>query len=87
MAELLQKGHMRESHSPCVVLALVSPKKDGSGKMCVNSCVVNKIIVKCHEGLFECLVMPFGLSNAFSAFRHITNLLLGNLSLYTSTTF
>ncbi|GJS80161.1 transposon ty3-I gag-pol polyprotein, partial [Tanacetum coccineum] len=73
--------HIQESISPCVVPTLLTPKKDGSWRMCVDSRAINKITIKpgdewntafkTKDGLYEWLVMPFGLSNAPTKRGHL----------------
>ena len=44
--ELLGKGWMQESLSPCVVSVILVPNKDGSWRMCTDYKAINTITVK-----------------------------------------
>ena len=46
LESLMEKRWVRESLSPCAMLVILVPKKDGTLRMCTNCRAINNIIVR-----------------------------------------
>ncbi|CAF3827509.1 unnamed protein product [Rotaria sp. Silwood1] len=100
LEEMLQAGHITPSHSPWASPIVLSPKKDGTLRFCVDYRKLNANTIRTaypmpqvddtldslreaafitHRGLYEFLVMPFGLSNAPATFQRLMDLILAGI--------
>ncbi|RDX77319.1 Tf2-9, partial [Mucuna pruriens] len=78
VGKLVENGSVHECKSPCAVPVILVPKKDGSGNSRYHQIWVRegdewKMAFKIKFGLYEWLVMPFGLIDAPSMHVHETH--------------
>ena len=68
--ELFQKGFIQESLSPCVVSAVLAPKKNREWRMGTDSLAINKITIK----YIFLLPMMDDIMNYLSRAEHFTKI-------------
>ncbi|TYK29818.1 gag-pol polyprotein [Cucumis melo var. makuwa] len=73
LQELLDKGFIRSSVSPCGAPVLFVKKKDGSMRLYIDYRELNKMIVKNQYGHYEFIVMSFVFTNTPAVFVDLMN--------------
>ena len=53
VGELMEKGYVRESLSPCIVLVILVPIKDGPRRICIYFHAIHNIMVKIRGRIFS----------------------------------
>ncbi|XP_073120597.1 uncharacterized protein [Henckelia pumila] len=73
VSELLDKGFVHKSMSPCAVLVFKIDLKSGYHQISIRDGDEWKTAFKMKYGLYEWMVMTFGLTNATSTFMRLMN--------------